>query len=107
MSNGQKQPERETGFKVYHLEYTDGTIELGLSYVHRAYLNFLADHGGEQRFDYSKLTESQRAHIRELIKPLCLITEHESVGDRIDLVIHRLTDAGRNIATVIKQDGGP
>lgn len=103
--NGKKEP--DTGFKVYHLAYTDGTIELGLSYVHRAYLNFLADNAGEQRFDYSKLTEEQREHIRQLVKPLCLITEHESIGDRRDLVIHRLTDAGRNIATVIKNDGGP
>lgn len=106
--NGQQGPKKpDTGVRVYHLQYTDGTIELGLTYVHRAYLNFLADRGGESRFDYAPLSEAQRTHIRELVTELRLIAEHPIIGDRADMVTHRLTDAGRNVVTVIKNEGGP
>ena len=98
---------KNTGFVVYRLEYRDGTIDLSLSYVHRAYLCFLADRGGEDRFDYSKLTEEQGAHVRELVSKLRCVSEHESIGDRKSLVIHRLTDTGRNIVTAIREAGGP
>lgn len=96
----------ERGVKIYHLKYTDGTVELGLSYVHRAYLDYLADHGGEARFDYTPLRDEQRAHVRELVR-LRMISEHEIVGERAERVTHRLTDAGRNVAAVIKREGGP
>jgi hypothetical protein len=97
----------DKGFVVYRLEYKDGTIDIGLEYVHRAYLCFLADRGGEDRFDYSKLTPEQRVIIKKLVDPFRCIQEHASIGDRADLVIHRLTDTGRNIVDAIRKAGGP
>lgn len=95
------------GYVIYHLEYNDGKIELPLSQVHRLYLCFIADRGGETRLDYEPLNEEQQRHIRELIEPLRCLSEHESIGDRKTLVIQRLTDTGRNIVTAIKKAGEP
>lgn len=90
---------------VYRLEYRDGAIEIALSYVHRAYLCFLAGRGGEARFNYTPLSEEQRRHFRELIDPFRCIVEHEIVGDAS--VIHRLTAVGRNLVDEINKAGGP
>lgn len=96
-----------TGYVAYRLEYRDGKIDLNLSYVHRAYLCFLADRGGVSELDYEKLQPERRAHIKELVTPLRCINEVPRVGARATLVIHQLSDAGRNIVQAIRKAGGP
>ena len=93
---------------VYELQFNDGLVSIGLSSVHRSYLRFLAERGGETRFDYeaAKLTEEQKAHMKKLIE-YRMITETISIGDRATIVYHRLTDLGRNLVPIIiKEDGG-
>lgn len=93
---------------VYELKFNDGMVSIGLSSVHRAYLRFLAERGGESRFDYgiAKLSEEQKAHMKKLIE-YRMITETVSIGDRDSVVYHRLTDLGRNMIPIfIKEDGG-
>ena len=93
---------------VYELKFTDGLVSIALSSVHRSYLRFLAEKGGESRFDYeiAKLTEDQKAHMKKLVE-YRMITETVSIGDRASVVYHRLTDLARNIIPVIiKEDGG-
>ena len=93
-------------FIVYRLEYKDGAIDVKLSYVQRAYLYYLDDHGGELRFDYLKISEEQRRHLGELVRLGCLLVL-PIIGERPSLVTHRLTDGGRNIVAAIRKAGGP
>lgn len=95
-----------TRYVVFQLVFTDGKIDIALSYVHRQYLIYLANRGGEAEMDYTiaGLNPEQMAHLRRLDKEFRCINETKVIG-RSSLYHHRLTDIGRNIVTKIIESG--
>lgn len=99
---------RGEGYTVYELVFTDGTIEIGLSDVHKRYLLYLASRGGETDVDYGLLeggmiTSEQTKHIDELVEPLRCVSKRKIVGYQ-RMYRHKLTDIGWNVVNALKAD---
>lgn len=77
----------------------DGRLKVTISNAHQKTLLFIANQGGEVRFDWRLLTDAQRAHTKLLVEPMLALTELPIVGSPI--VYLRLTDLGRNLVTMI------
>lgn len=93
------------GYTAFRVEFTDTVAEVNLSHVHRSYLAYLYERGGETRFDWRKLTEPQAKHLREMIDRGLCIREIPVIGADEAVRYHRLTEAGRKIAERIIADG--
>lgn len=85
-------------FVIFTLQFTDGKIDVPLSYPQRMYLLYLR-RVQEADIDYSKLALDQQEAIRELVWKWRFISESDALG--YSFKRHRLSDTGKNVAEEI------
>lgn len=78
---------------------TSSDLKFSLTHSHREFLRLLGENAGEVPFDWTKLTDRARDHIRQMFD-MGILSETPLIGTRRHLV--RLTDIGRNILTMIE-----
>lgn len=103
-SNGVlKEGERAVVYRVGYVPDT-GDMELDISRTHQDFIVWLSRNGGETTWDASKVREDVTEHVLVLVDLGVITGVALTVGGRVYLL--RLTDLGRNAATVIRKSRG-
>lgn len=92
-------------YEIKPIADNPGTVSVRLSMTHRSYIRYLAERGGEVPFDYGIVSSEVKRHLKDLVE-MGILSETPIVGSDGRRVIQRLSDMGRNVATVIIKSQG-